>query len=425
MIYQKFSKRQLLALTWWNRPAFRNRDAIICDGAVRSGKTVCMIDGFFIWAMSTFDGQIFGLCGKTVASLRRNIVLNLQDWLGGIYQITEKRGDNKLIVTDGEKTNTFFLFGGNDESSYKLIQGITLAGVLMDEVALMPRSFVEQACARCSVAGSKLWFNCNPGGPEHWFYKEWILKLEEKKALRLHFTMDDNAALDPEIRQRYERMYSGVFYRRYVQGEWCVAKGLIYTFDKSAYTVAECPAEMEQGYGEWYISVDYGTLNPFSAGLWWVQNGRAIRVKEYYYSGREKSASLTDEEYYDELNKLAGDRDIRYVIVDPSAASFITTIRRHGRFSARKAKNNVMYGIRLTAAMLKAGLIRIHTQCEDAIREFELYRWAERTDEQDKPEKINDHAMDDIRYFCATVMRRNPLARKLLGGMCSEDTEED
>ena len=423
MIYKSFSKRQLLALTWWNRPAFRDRDAIICDGAIRSGKTVCMVAGFFLWAMNTFDGESFAICGKTVASLRRNVILKLQDWLGGIYQITEKRSDGKLIVSDGERTNSFFLFGGKDESSYTLIQGITLAGVLLDEVALMPRSFVEQACARCSVAGSKLWFNCNPAGPEHWFYKEWVLKAKEQNALRLRFTMADNAALDPDIRQRYERMYSGIFYRRYVLGEWCLAEGLVYEFDKELHTVA-VPSEDMDSPGEWYISVDYGTLNPFSAGLWRVDNGRAVRVKEYYYSGRAKSQMLTDEDYYKELEKLAGDRDIRSVIVDPSAASFIATIRRHGRFSVRKAKNDVLYGIRLTAVMLKAGVIRIGTNCEDAIREFGLYRWDERG-EADRPIKENDHAMDDIRYFCATVMRRNPIAKGMLGGLRDEDPEEE
>lgn len=381
-----------------------------------------MVDGFFLWAMANFDGQSFGICGKTVASLRRNVILNLQSWLGGILEVTEKRSDSKLIVSDGNHTNSFFLFGGKDESSYMLIQGITLAGVLMDEVALMPRSFVEQACARCSVPGSKLWFNCNPAGPEHWFYKEWILKQKEKNAIRLHFTMDDNYALDSAIRARYERTYTGVFYDRYIKGEWVVAEGLIYPFNQEKHTVAELPKDMSTQ-GIWYISVDYGTLNPFSAGLWWVYDNRAIRVAEYYYSGREKSATLTDEEYYAELNKLAGDRDIQHVIVDPSAASFIATIRRHGRFSVRKAKNDVLFGIRLTATMLKVGVIRIGTECKDAIREFGLYRWDDKG-EVDKPIKENDHAMDDIRYFCATVMWRLSGVREMMKGYGIEDEND-
>ena len=120
--------------------------------------------------------------------------------------------------------------------------------------------------------------------------------------------------------------------------------------------------------------------------------------------------------------KLAGDRDIRHVVVDPSAASFITCIRSHGRFSVRKAKNDVMYGIRLTAMMLQAGVIKIGADCKDAIREFGLYHWDDKG-EVDKPVKENDHAMDDIRYFCATVMRRNRQARQIIGGICDEETD--
>lgn len=420
MIYQKLSDRQLLAATWWNRPRFRDREAIICDGAVRSGKTVCMADGFLLWSMARFDRQTFGICGKTIASLRRNIVMNLQNWLNGTgLQIEEKRSENKLIVTYGERSNTYFLFGGQDESSYMLIQGITLAGVLLDEVALMPRSFVEQACARCSVPGSKLWFNCNPEGPQHWFYKEWILKCKEKNALHIHFTMADNLALDPQIRRRYETLYSGVFYRRYILGEWCVAEGLVYQFDKELHVAKIQDMETLETHGRWYISVDYGTLNPFSAGLWCLYEGRAIRVREYYYSGRNSSNTLTDEEYYAELEKLAGDLDIQAVIVDPSAASFITTIRRHGRFSVRKAKNNVLPGIRVTASLLKAGLLQISEDCVDAIREFGLYRWDDKG-ETDRVIKENDHAMDDIRYFCATVARRYLDVQELLGGANEE-----
>lgn len=421
MIYQKLSKRQRLAMLWWQQEKFRNRDAIICDGSIRSGKTVCMTVGFFLWSMSTFSGEKFAICGKTIESLRRNVILNLRDWIPEDLQIIERRAENKIIVSDGcGRENTYFLFGGRDESSYMLVQGITLAGALLDEVALMPRSFVEQVCARCSVFGSKLWFNCNPDGPEHWFNKTWIQRVKELNALHVHFTMADNPSLAREIRERYERMYVGVFYRRYILGEWCLAEGLIYPFDKDTHVATELPAETAQGFGEWYISCDYGTLNPFSAGLWWIYAGKAIRVAEYYYSGRSSAMMKTDEEYYQELEKLAGDRDIRAVIVDPSAASFIATIRTHGRFSVRKARNEVLPGIRLTAAMLQAGVIRIGSNCKDAIREFGLYRWEEKG-EVDKPVKENDHAMDDIRYFCSTVMRRDRDARQIMGGMTDDE----
>ena len=387
-----------MAVTWWNRPGLRDKEGIICDGAVRSGKTVCMADGFFVWSMTRFQNQAFGICGRSISSLRRNVTDNLHTWLGGLLQIQESRSENKLTVRCGDRVNVYYLFGGLDESSYKQIQGVTLAGALLDEVALMPRSFVEQTCARCSVEGSKLWFNCNPSGPEHWFYKEWILKKEEKHMLHLHFTMADNPGLSPAIRKRYENMYTGVFYRRYILGQWCVAEGLVYDFDPQKHICRELPTK-----GRYYISVDYGTLNPFSAGLWCVAQGKAVRLREYYYDGRQRGKTKTDEEYYRELEKLAGDLPVEAVVADPSAASFITVIRRHGRFSVRKAKNAVLDGIRLVASLMQAGLLQVSSQCADSIREFSLYAWQE---QGDHPIKENDHAMDDIRYFCSTIFYR-------------------
>ncbi len=385
-------------------------EGILCDGAVRSGKTVSMAVGFFLWSMARFDGEVFGICGRTIGALRRNIITHLQGWLGDVLDIREYRTDNKLVVTNpaGQK-NTYYLFGGQDESAYKLIQGITLAGVLLDEAALMPRSFVEQACARCSVAGSKLWFNCNPQGPEHWLYKQWIQKAGEKNLLHLHFTMQDNPALDPKVRQRYERLYSGVFYRRYILGQWCMAEGLVYDFSRQRHITGQIPPN-----GRYYISVDYGTRNPFSAGLWCVTEGKAVRLREYYHSGRDTGVMKTDEEYYRALEQLAGEYPVECVVADPSAASLITTIRRHGRFSVRRAVNDVLPGIRLVTALLRAGALQIHESCRDTIREFGLYRWEE--DGTDRVRKTDDHAMDDIRYFCATILRRDREIRKQLEG---------
>ena len=349
--------------------------------------------------MSCFDGQVFALCGKTIGALRRNVLQGLPGWLGPMMRFRESRSENKItVISPWGNKNTYYLFGGQDESSADLIQGITLAGVLLDEVALMPRSFVEQACARCSVAGARIWCCCNPQGPEHWFYKEWIQKAQAKNLLQLHFTMEDNPALEKSVRQRYERLYTGVFYRRFVLGQWCRAEGLVYDFSVQRHTTRELPKQ-----GRWYISVDYGTMNPFSAGLWCVADGKAWRVKEFYHSGRETGQLMTDEDYYEALEKLAGDLTIEKVIVDPSAASFIALIRQRGRFCVRKAKNDILPGIRLVASCLNQGRIRIGENCADAIREFGLYRWEEG---KDMPRKEDDHAMDDIRYFCMAVMRR-------------------
>ena len=379
-------------MTWWRSGQW---DAVICDGAVRSGKTFAMGLSFFLWAQARFSGRQFGLCGKTIASLRRNLLAELTPCLERLgMRIQEKRSENLLIVRYNGHENRFLLFGGRDESSAGLIQGSTLAGVLLDEAALMPRSFVEQAIARCSVEGSRLWFSCNPDGPGHWFYQEWILKAEERRALRLHFTMEDNPSLSDRVRRRYQRAYSGTFYRRFVLGEWCAAQGLVYDFFNPARDAEDPP---EGPFEEWRISVDYGTVNPASFGLWGLRDGVWYRTAEYYYDSRRAGQQKTDEEYADELQKLAAGRSIRRVIADPSAASFIETLRRRG-FTVVRASNDVADGIRVTADLLRRRRLVICRGCRDCLREISLYSWDERGD-RDTPRKRDDHAMDELRYF--------------------------
>ena len=224
--------------------------------------------------------------------------------------------------------------------------------------------------------------------------------------LYLHFTMEDNPGLDGTIRKRYEAMYTGAFYRRYVLGQWCMAEGLVYDFLPERHITQDIPKA-----GRYFISVDYGTQNPFSAGLWCVGEGRAVRLREFYYSGRDSGKMLTDEEYHQKLVELAGDLPVEMVVVDPSAASFVATIRSHGVFSVRKAKNEVLPGIRLVADLLREGCLQVTRACKDSIREFSLYRWEENA-ASDQVCKENDHAMDDIRYFCATILRRNREIRR-------------
>ena len=205
-------------------------DALICDGAVRSGKTSIMMWAFVRWAMENFSGQRFGVCGRTVDSCTKNIIVpfTAMSLAKERYIIRWRRGDKVMEVRSGAVTNYFEVFGGKDEASYTLIQGRTLAGVLLDEVVLMPRSFVEQALARCSVDGAKLWFSCNPGSPHHWFYQEWIKRHRERNTLYLHFEMTDNPGLSARTLERYANMYAGIFYDRYVRGLWAAAEGVVY-----------------------------------------------------------------------------------------------------------------------------------------------------------------------------------------------------
>lgn len=390
-----FSKKQRIVFTWWknNSPDF---DGIICDGAIRSGKTSCMALSFVIWASVNFQLRSFAFCGKTISSLKRNMLEELIPRLESLgFSVKNFPSKNYLDISLGLKTNRFYIFGGKDEGSSALIQGITLAGVLLDEVALMPRTFVEQAAARCSVKGSKLWFNCNPDNSYHWFKKEWIDKRKEKHLLYIHFSLKDNPSLSKAVIERYKRLYSGAFYKRFVLGQWSNTSGAVYpmfSYEKNTFST---PPERFDRYA---VSCDYGTVNPASFGLWGEYNGCWYRIDEYYYNSREKGFQRTDEEHYKALEKLCRGMEIEMIICDPSAASFIECVKRHGRFKITQGKNDVISGIRKVSDALKSGKIKISAKCEDTLREFSLYHWDERAG-ADCPVKENDHAMDDIRYF--------------------------
>ena len=339
---------------------------------------------------------------KTIGSFRRNVLFWLKLMLKSRgYHVEDHRADNLVVITLGETENFFYIFGGKDERSQDLIQGLTLAGVFFDEVALMPESFVNQATGRCSVDGSKYWFNCNPDHPYHWFYREWICKAAEKNALYLHFTMEDNLSLTPRIRARYRRLYAGVFYDRFILGKWTASSGLVYPmFRKDTHLFTEPPA-----CSRFVVSCDYGTVNPTSMGLWGESGGVWYRLGEYYYASRQTGISRTDEEHYTALEQLCSGRTIDCVVIDPSAASFMECIRRHGRFRVIPAKNDVLSGIRRVSDALKSGRIRIHASCKDCIREFSLYQWNEKAG-GDVPLKEHDHAMDDLRYFVSTILAK-------------------
>ena len=406
MKFKPFSRKQLKVLSWWKVDGIKDKyDAIIADGSVRSGKTVSMSISFLIWAMQSFSDCNFAICGKTVGSCRRNVIKPLVNMMGERFTIKEKRSENLLVVSKNGKSNNFYIFGGKDESSQDLIQGITLAGVLFDEVALMPRSFVEQALARCSVEGARFWFNCNPDNPNHWFHQEWIKKTEEKHALRLKFLMDDNLSLSRKVKERYYSLYQGTFFRRFILGEWVIAEGLVYQAYNDRIDELLWDGNENELVGRYYISMDYGTINPCSMGLWCVTDKDAIRIDEYYFDSRKEGYQRTDEEHYAELEKLAGNRYIEDVIIDPSAASFKETIKRHNRLYVKAAKNDVLNGIRVVSQMLNNGLIKISKKCKAARAEFGMYRWNDKAGE-DAVIKENDHAMDDIRYMANTILKK-------------------
>ena len=329
------------------------------------------------------------LLGNTRGTLERNILEPMRQWWPG--NVGAIRSDNTVELF-GKKV---YALGADSKKHVARIQGATFEYVYGDEITTWSEEVFQMLKSRLRCEHSRFDGTCNPDNPEHWF-KQF---LDSDADIYQQSYVIDDGVLPPHIIAELKKEYAGtVYYDRYILGEWCQASGLIYKLND--YNLVDTVPER----GEYYISVDYGTLNPFSAGLWCWDGKTATRIREYYYSGREERSNKTDEEYYADLEQLAGELQVKAVIVDPSAASFIETIRRHHRFTVRKAINDVVPGIMTTARYLQDGTIRIHRCCEDAIREFKLYRWDEECSE-DRPVKDNDHAMDEIRYFVMTVLR--------------------
>lgn len=368
----------------------------ILHGSVRSGKTWISLVLWCIWIRNMPEDKAYLMTAKTLTTLKRNC-LDLLETLAGQnnfkYSISKKEG-----TLYGRK---IYLEGVNDAGAESKIRGMTLQGAYCDEVTLFTEEFFSMLLSRLSEPKAKLFGTTNPDNPNHWFKVKYIDRRDELDFFLMEFLIDDNTFLDPKYVEELKKEYTGVFYRRFILGEWCSAEGLVYPmFDKEIHTVEELPPP--KGAVEYYISIDYGTLNPCSMGLWRLDDNCAVRLKESYYSGKQQKRLLTDEEYYERLTALAQGFDVKCVIIDPSAASFIATIRRHGEFNVRKADNGVLNGIRITGTLLQSGRLFIHKSCQDAIREFGVYSWDEESQE-DRVVKEFDHAMDDIRYFCTTV----------------------
>lgn len=415
--WSPFSKKQLKVLTWWMPESpHRDKDAVICDGSVRAGKTVSMSFSYVCWATQSFNGEQFGMAGKTIGSLRRNVVGPLKRMLKSRgYRVHDDFTANVLTISRDDKVNQFFLFGGKDERSQDLIQGITLAGMFFDEVALMPQSFVNQATARCSVDGSKFWFNCNPAGPYHWFKLEWLDCLKKKNALHLHFTMEDNLSLSEKIRERYKTKYSGIFYKRFILGLWVLAEGIIYDmWDDDENTFDD--EDLVPGFkmlARRYIPSDYGTSNPMVFLDVWDDGDTCWVLNEYYYDGRARGVQKDDSQYADDFDEFVGGEDPPlYVVLDPSAASFKVALRNRG-YRVKDADNDVEDGIRNVSTMMKRRKLRVHKRnCPNFLKERASYIWDEKAGLKgtEKPVKSQDHAMDAIRYFVKTIIKPRRLA---------------
>lgn len=364
----------------------------ILDGSVRSGKTWISLVVWAAWIATMPTGKKYLMVGKTLTTLKRNCLEPLVQLVGAEnfrFSISSKKA-----VLFGRQID---LEGANDAQSENKIRGLTLQGAYADEITLFPEDFFTMLLSRLSEKGAKFFGSTNPDSPSHWLKVKYLDREEELSLYRMSFVIDDNTFLDPEYIANIKAEYTGVFFKRFILGLWVIAEGLVYQFDADKHCTDDIPQ-----YGEYYLSIDYGTMNPFSCGLWCVVGDKATRIKEYYYCGRETTVQLTDEQYADEVDKLTKGYNISKVIVDPSAASFIAELKKRN-YSVLKAKNDVIDGIRVVSRFLEKGNIKIHSSCKDSINEFGLYSWNDKSS-TDEVIKDNDHAMDDIRYFCNTVM---------------------
>ena len=414
--YVAFSKKQLQLLTWWtNESPYHDLNGVIAEGAIRAGKTIIMGLSFILWSMQKSSDINYAICGKTVASTRRNIIEPLIEMLKQRkFKIIDRKTEGKLIIIKNNNKNTYYIFGGKDEGSASLIQGITLGGVLFDEVALMPRSFVEQAMARCSVDGSKYWFNCNPEGPQHWFYVEHILKWKERKYIRIHFCLEDNPSLSNERIDNYKSLYTGIFYKRFILGEWAFANGIVYDMitDENFYynnnMKSVVPIKIIENDIKPYYGVDFGTANPqvyleVYKYVDYAKKEMCFYVEnEYYWNSRKQLRQKTPDEYVSDFNNWC--KEFSCLMIDPSATPLKAAHRKYGH-NVINAKNNVEEGIIGLSTLFANKMIKINKDnCPNLCAELGLYRWNEKKLNNGVEEvlKENDHCCDALRYAIMT-----------------------
>lgn len=408
--FRPFSKKQRKVLNWWCRSSpVRDHNGIIADGAIRSGKSVAMSLSFVIWAMSEFEACNFAMCGKTIGSFRRNVLFWLKLMLRSRgYSVSEQRTENLVVVRRGNLENYFYVFGGKDERSQDLIQGITLAGVFFDEVALMPESFVNQATGRCSVDGSKFWFNCNPGSPAHWFKTGWIDKRADKRLLYLHFTMDDNLSLSEAVKERYRGMYTGVFFKRYILGEWKSADGVIYrqfADDPERFILDEVPADIIIG----TMGLDFGGNGSAHAGcLVGITRGyRSIVILDEYYRKEVIDPGTLTGDVCGFVQRSQAQCRATSIWCDSAETTLIKGIRtevfaRHIPVEVRNArKGEIIDRIRLCDMLMSQGRFFIMRRCRHTIAALSEAVWDSKSPTKDRrldDGSTNIDSLDALEY---------------------------
>ena len=371
----------------------------IAEGAVRSGKTWATLYRFVRYLSDGPRGDLL-LVGNTERTIKRNIVGVLEELFGRGY-VRYNKGEAELNLFG----RRIYVVGASDERSERKIRGMTVAGAYCDEITTYPESFWAMLLSRLSVKGAKLFGTTNPDSPYHWLKVNYLDREGELDMLRMQFLLDDNDTLDPDYIKSLKAEYTGLWYKRYILGLWVLAEGAVYDmWDESKHVIAEPPGPAR----DYYVAIDYGTNNPTVFGLFGMMGGRAWMEREYFYDSARSSRQKTDAEFSADLRAWLGEVRPREIIVDPSALSFKTQLRRDGFAQVRDADNSVLDGIRTQASLLTAGRYHVSAECGETIKEYSGYVWDTKAQEkgEDKPLKQSDHTKDTERYFLHTILGR-------------------
>lgn len=370
----------------------------IAHGAVRSGKTHASLIRFAKLAADCPDNKII-MIGNSFGAITENAVKVLTDELYPGYAVWQK-GNQTLLFLD----KRIRVIGAHDEGAVRAIQGNTHSLAYVDELTTIPSNFIDMLTTRLSHDWSKLIATCNPNSPVHPVKTNLIDSNDPEYCYSLHFEIDDNPALSEKEKNNLRSKYSGLFYKRYILGQWVMAEGAIYAdFERSTHVLSRSPGFAEQ----YYVGIDYGAQNPFAAVMIGYRSKHTPRFwveKELYWDPKKTFRQKTNSEFADDIAAFIDGYNVRGLYLDPSAESFQIELRRN-KIRCLEAENDVFPGITFVANLISNHQLKVLDTCPNLIGEMEMYVWdskkAARGEEE--PVKQNDHACDALRYALYTA----------------------
>ena len=377
-----------------------NRRWNIKSGATRSGKSYVDTHYMIPYRLMEKQGKdgLNIILGVTKETIERNVLLPMRNFYG-TDSVSEINSRNKAILFGQE----VYCLGAEKANQVSKIRGSSIKYCYGDEVADWAREVFDLLKSRLDKPYSQFDGSLNPKYPTHWL-KKFIDKMQAEKGniYVQHYVIDDNPFIDSRVVEEMKREYLGtVYYDRYILGKWVLANGLVYPDFSKTIKIQE----KANSYSNYWVSIDYGIMNAVVFQLFGKVAGinEFHMLKEYYYSGRETGRALDDEIYCHELQKFVDGLKIDYFIIDPSASSLISMIRRRRLGKIKKANNEVIGGIQKVITTARRGEIKVHESCVRTLQEFDMYSWSEREDAE-IPVKKDDHAMDSLRYFVNSVV---------------------